>query len=235
MIYFSWKLTDPRDRINVSAKHNGSCFESHLTSHPLFGRRSFWLDKWSWANLCSANQNKRGRNKTSQLNSENHQLTKPFPRALHLESSQLASVGFLGSLHWYSTRIYNQMSPSTWLLLGSSLGLSMCHFKCKFCVSFSHDPFVSLKTDFLCYFFSFITGMWPDSKLAKSFIFPQTNDYGVDNYSLGMYFKCLEGVSEAGPQLVIQIVTMFQGLSPSELQSRSWIWSVHKLVFTHKN
>ena len=57
-------------------------------------------------------------------------------------------------------------------------------------------------------------GIWPDSMLAQTSIFPQANgiglyNYQLNNYQLALVFKCVEGGFEAGPQLVIQTWSIF--------------------------
>ena len=62
-------------------------------------------------------------------------------------------------------------------------------------------------------------GILPDSMLAQTSIFPQANAIGLhtlniehwtlNNYQLALVFKCVEGGFEAGPQLVIQIWSIF--------------------------
>ena len=69
---------------------------------------------------------------------------------------------------------------------------------------------------FVIWFSSFITGIWPNSKLAKSFIFLHSKINKSSNYNVGIYWMCMEGLFEAGPQLVIQIVSIMQGFTTSE-------------------
>ena len=57
--------------------------------------------------------------------------------------------------------------------------------------------------------YSFVMGIWPDSMLAQTSIFPQANAIGTNNYRLALFFKCVEGGFEAGPQLVIQTWSIF--------------------------
>ena len=62
--------------------------------------------------------------------------------------------------------------------------------------------------------YSFVMGILPDSMLAQTSIFPQANAIGLynwtlNNYQLALVFKCVEGGFEAGPQLVIQIWSIF--------------------------
>ena len=63
--------------------------------------------------------------------------------------------------------------------------------------------------------FRLVTGIWPLSKLAQSCIFPKDNELKIDNYKLGIAFKSAEGFFEAGPQLIIQNMLIFQKQSPS--------------------
>ena len=63
---------------------------------------------------------------------------------------------------------------------------------------------------------SFVMGIWPDSMLAQTSIFPQANAIGMNNYQLGLVFKCVEGGFEAGPQLVIQTWSIFLDHSASK-------------------
>ena len=51
--------------------------------------------------------------------------------------------------------------------------------------------------------------------LAQTSLFPQVNEFRVNNYGLGILFKCAEGIIEAGPQLVIQMWLILQDHSPS--------------------
>ena len=62
---------------------------------------------------------------------------------------------------------------------------------------------------------SFVMGIWPDSMLAQTSIFPQANAIGMNNYQLALVFKCVEGGFEAGPQLVIQTWSIFLDHSAS--------------------
>ena len=43
-------------------------------------------------------------------------------------------------------------------------------------------------------------GVWPDSKFGGCFIFPKKNEYHIDSYALGIYYKTLEGLIEAAPR-----------------------------------
>ena len=52
--------------------------------------------------------------------------------------------------------------------------------------------------------FSLVGGVWPDSRFGGCFIFPKKNEYHIDNYALGIYYRTLEGLIEAAPQLTIQ-------------------------------
>ena len=62
-------------------------------------------------------------------------------------------------------------------------------------------------------------GVWPDSKFGGCFIFPKNNEYHIDSYALGIYYKTLEGLIEAAPQLTIQTISILQNLNPSKYQN----------------
>ena len=64
--------------------------------------------------------------------------------------------------------------------------------------------------------YSLVAGIWPDSKFANSFIFAKTNEDQIDSYVLGMYYKCVEGMVEAAPQLTIQTTSMLLTLNQSK-------------------
>ena len=63
---------------------------------------------------------------------------------------------------------------------------------------------------------SFVMGIWPDSMLAQTSIFPPANAIGENNYQLALFFKYMEGGFEAGPQLVIQTWSIFLDHSASK-------------------
>ena len=72
------------------------------------------------------------------------------------------------------------------------------------------------KTVFKLSHFSLVTGLYPESTLAKSQIFPQKNKFLVGPYTLGIMFKSCEGLFESAPQLTHQLYLILQGVSPGK-------------------
>ena len=70
--------------------------------------------------------------------------------------------------------------------------------------------------------FRIVGGVWPDSKFGRCFIFPKENENYMDNYALGIYYKILEGLTEAAPQLTIQTISILQNLNPSKCVLRHY-------------
>ena len=75
-------------------------------------------------------------------------------------------------------------------------------------------------------------GIWPDSMLAQTSIFPQANAIGMNNYQLALVFKCVEGGFEAGPQLVIQTWSIFLDQSTG-MYNRYFCYKLWPILLTN--